>query len=520
MSVILPRRRYFLLAREVEPRWWELRQFTTAPSTNTSTSVVVGTNPRCTFLKYMPGSYVTEPGDYGGFERVNGLVLASGENRVYDLAVVPPYLFAVSNDFGGRIVRIDLETFTRVDALPITAPSRIVSDGEYLYVGCATGPATLHKVDPLSLSVVGSVVFNPADPDTGYPGENRVNSLAVDDTYLYAGIGEGDVKIVRLDKNTLTRVGEVYLPITFPLGSPGIAALASSDSYLYAAADHFPVKIVKVELSTFTLVGLSYMPNTVNACHDIDVLGDYLFGGIDAFVGGVFKVHAPSLSYVGEVRFGPGESTTYRIEVFRGQVYATKYSDLGGVVKVDPDTLAILGFVRLDMDGGYTFSLAASRSDLYAGSYTSPGRISQISDSIFSGWRTACPIKWQFEAGDWAFSLKLHNPSSQTLVVRPMLRLYRVLPERPTIYDAAADVMAPEPVTIPPDTTITVAWNTPLPEIGFNSPRPWPFSEYALGVEIKLHVRQPSLDPTAECVLVCNEVGTDASWIETPPLRP
>ena len=520
MSVTLPRRRYFLLAREVEPRWWELRQFTTAPSTNTSTSVVVGTNPRCTFLKFMPGSYVTEPGDYGGFERVNGLVLASGENRVYDLAVVPPYLFAVSNVFGGSIVRIDLETFTRVDALPITAPYRIVSDGEYLYVGCVTWPATLYKVDPLSLAVVGSVVFRPADPDTGYRGENRINSLAVDDTYLYAGIGEGDVKIVRLDKNTLTRVDEVYLPITFPSGSPGIAALAISGGYLYAAADQFPVKIAKVELSTFTFVDLAYMPNTVNVCYDIDVLGDYLFGGIGTFVGGVFRVHLPSFSYAGEVRFGPGESTTYRIEVFKGYVYATIYSDLGGVAKIDPNTLENLGSVRLDMDGGYTFSLAASRSDLYAGSYTSPGRISQISDSIFSGWKTACPIKWRFEAGDWAFSLKLHNPSSQTLVVRPMLRLYRVLPGYPTIYDTAADVMAPEPVTIPPDTTVTVAWNTPLPEIGFNSPRLWPFSEYALGVEIKLHVRQPTSDPTAECVLICNEVREDASWIETPPLRP
>jgi hypothetical protein len=131
-----------------------------------------------------------------------------------------------------------------------------------------------------------------------------------------------------------------------------------------------------------------------------------------------------------------------------------------------------------------------------------------------------CPIKWRFEAGDWAFSLKLHNPSSQALVVRPMLRLYRILPERPTIYDAVADVMAPGPVTLPPGTTSTVQWSTPLPEISFTSPRLWPLLEYTLGVEIKLHVRQPGSDPTAECVLVCNEVGPDASWIETPPLRP
>jgi hypothetical protein len=520
MSVILPRRRYFLLAREVEPRWWELRQYTLTPSTNASTSVVVGTNPRCTFIKFMPGSYVTEPGDYGGFERVNGLTLASGENRVYDLTVVPPYLFAVTYFYDGSIVKIDLETFTRVDALPITAPYRIVSDGEYLYVGCITWPATLYKVDPLSLAVVGGVVFNPADPDTGYPGENRVNSLAVDDTYLYAGIGEGDVKIVRLDKNTLTRVGEVYLPITFPSGSLGIAAMAISGNYLYVAADQFPVKIAKVDLSTFTFVDLAYMPNTVNVCENIVVLGDYLFGAIGTFRGGVFKVHAPSLSYAGEVRFGPYNTATVGIEVFKGHVYATVYGDLGGVAKLDPNTLENLGFVRLDMDGGYTFSLAASRSGLYAGSYTSPGRISQISDSIFSGWKTACPIKWGFEAGDWAFSLKLHNPSSQALVVRPMLRLYRMLPGYPTIYDTAADVMAPGPVTLPPNTTSIVQWSTPRPEINFTSPRLWPFTEYALGVEIKLHVRQPSSDPTAECVLVCNEVGADASWIETPPLRP
>jgi hypothetical protein len=514
MSVTLPRRRYYMLTSEVEPNWWELNMVNPAPSANSSTAVVVGTHPRCTFLKFVPGSFVTEPNDYDGVGQIDSILLPAGNDAAYDLLVVRHHLFAITY----RLLRIDLETFTIDGELSVGFlqgdAARLAYDGTYLYVAGGWNFAVLYRIDPETMTIVDSVPFNQPDPGTGYPGEQYATDVVFDGDYMYVSIYRGDPKIIKFDRYSLTRVAEIPSPVT-----PGpVSALASSSGYLYAFIQSDPSMVVKIDLSSFTIVDTLTLPSGVYGGDDLAVMDEYLFGALRSPNGGVFRIHLPSFSFAGHTTMDINLGATFRIETFRGRIYAGLLAERGGVAVIDPYSLTVLNVIRTSvghgitggLTTGYVFSVAASNSNLYAGMWTLPKALPKISVGTPAGWRNRCVIGGKFSEGDWVFSLKLHNTSQYDMTVRPMLRLYRRHLAGSAPGQLIAEVMAPEPVTIPADSMVTTQLSTTQPVLDY--------SFHHISLEIKLHIREPTPDPEATCVLVVNEVGDDASWVETPPL--
>jgi hypothetical protein len=499
-----------MLANEVEPGWWDLGLVNPSPSADSSTAVTVGNYPRCTFFKFMPGSIVTEPSDYDGMGEIDSIIMPGP----YEVRVAKHYLFAIPN----ILYRIDLETFTINGELDVGFllgdAARLVYDGTYLYLAGGWNSARLFRIDPDTLTIVDSVSFNPPDPDTGYPGEQYATDVVIEGDYMYVSIFRGDPKIIKFDRYSLTRVAEIPSPVT-----PGpVSALASSGGYLYAFIQSNPPMVAKIDLSSFTIVDTLTLPSGVFGGDDLAVMDEYLFGALRSPNGGVFRIHLPSFSFAGHTTMDINLGTTFRIEVFRGRVYAGLLAERGGVAEIDPASLTVLRVIRTFVGhgiagsntNGYVFSLAASNSNLYAGMWTLPGVVAKISLSMPAGWRNRCVIGGKFSEGDWVFSLKLRNTSQYDMTVRPMLRLYRQHFSGSAPGQLIAEVMAPEPVTIPADSVVTTQLSTTQPVLDYRL--------HHISLEIKLHVRESTPDPTAACVLVVNEVGDDASWVETPPL--
>jgi hypothetical protein len=514
MSVTPPRRRYYMLASEVEPGWWELGLVNPSPSADSSTAVTVGTYPRCTFLKFTPGSATEEPSDYDGIGEYDSILMPYEGDAIYDMIVAKHYLFAITF----RLFRIDLETFTIYGTLDLGFllgdAGHLAYDGTYLYVSGGWNFARLFRIDPETLTIVDSASFNPPDPDTGYPGEQYASDVVIDGDYVYVAIYRGDRKIIKFDRYSLARVAEIPSPVpSWPL-----SALASSGGYLYAFIQSDPSVVAKIDLSTFTLVDTLTLPPGVYGGDDLAVMGEYLFGALRTPNGGVFRIHLPSFSFAGHTTMDINLGTTYRIETFRGRVYAGLLAERGGVAEIDPASLTVLNVMRTSvghgiagsLTTGYVYSVAASNSNLYAGMWTLPKALAKISVSSPAGWRNRCVIGGKFSEGDWVFSLKLRNTSQYDMTVRPMLRLYRRHFQGSAPGQLIAEVMAPEPVTIPADSVVTIQLPTTQPALNYRF--------HHISLEIKLHVRESTPDPAAACVLVVNEVGDDASWVETPPL--
>ncbi|MEM2570027.1 MAG: hypothetical protein QXT67_08865, partial [Candidatus Bathyarchaeia archaeon] len=102
---------------------------------------------------------------------------------VWSLAVSGNYLYA---GLYSMVVKIDLDTFTRVDTLTLNDgeyASSLAVSGNYLYAGLATvaiEPGKIVKIDLDTFTRVDTLTLN--------DGEYHVWSLAVSGNYLYAGL--------------------------------------------------------------------------------------------------------------------------------------------------------------------------------------------------------------------------------------------------------------------------------------------------------------------------------------------
>ena len=194
----------------------------------------------------------------------------------------------------GGIVRIDLDTFTRIDRLdlPVRDP-KIITDGTNIYVSywiptridrvpVATFAidATINMVNAGSqiMLIEGNKLYighgNMAPDqltridlptfaeDASIPlaaGEGWIYGMASDGTYLYLGLGTAPGNpgiIVRVDLATFARVDALTLPITLPWASAERDpwSLFVYNNYLWVLCESFPTNIVQIDIPTFTRV--------------------------------------------------------------------------------------------------------------------------------------------------------------------------------------------------------------------------------------------------------------------------
>jgi hypothetical protein len=299
------------------------------------------------------------------------LTLESGEDYVYSLAVSGGYLYAGLPTSPGKIVKIDLSTFTKVGTLTLSGVDEdyvysLAVSGGYLYAGLyCTPPGKIVKIDLSTFTKVGTLSLG--------SGEDYVYSLAVSGGYLYAGLDTSPGKIVKIDLSTFTKVAT----LTLSAGENYVESLAVSGGYLYAGLPTSPGKVVKIDLSTFTEVGTLTLASGENNVYSLAVSGGYLYAGLSTSPGKIVKIDLSTFTKVATLTLSAGENYVYSLTFSAdGYLYAGLYTSPGKIVKVDPSTFTKVGTLTLSAGENYVYSLTFSADGyLYAGLETSPGKI-------------------------------------------------------------------------------------------------------------------------------------------------
>lgn len=170
-------------------------------------------------------------------EGINGTLVISG-NTMYDITAME-----AGSD---KVVKIDLSSFTKG---PVLALGQLIDDGlsadaaiseGYLYVGVPTTPGRIVKID-LATFTVDSTLTLAAD-------EAHARGLVVKDGYLYVGCWESPAKIVKIDLATFTEVAT----LTLASGENNAYDLVTSGDLLYVLC--YDYYLVRVDLPTFTRI--------------------------------------------------------------------------------------------------------------------------------------------------------------------------------------------------------------------------------------------------------------------------
>lgn len=142
--------------------------------------ILLGMSVRCLVISgdYLYVGCMTTPGAIAKINLVTWtyedlLILSSGENLVYSLAVDDGYLYAGLYVSPGKVVKIDLASFSEVATLTLSSGENLVRAlvivGDHLYAGLATSPGKIVKIDLAKFAVDETLTLD--------VGENTVYSL-------------------------------------------------------------------------------------------------------------------------------------------------------------------------------------------------------------------------------------------------------------------------------------------------------------------------------------------------------
>ena len=251
----------------------------------------------------VPGSGLTRV-NLGSFSETGVVFFNADEFNVMGIAVDPArgYIYACCYNPTAppsKVVRVDIDTFTRVDAITLGAlpgdffSADVLIIEPYLYVVCDEVPTQLYRIDLNTWSIVDSIIFALIAEDDGQflhegndgniyistmglfaPGAilkasinpfARVGSISlvgvendgatcpmeVVGTKLYVGLYRGWGQpggVARVDLPTFTRDATVV----FPAGVSYPGGLVAYGDYLYVVTQGVPAKLVRINLTTFT----------------------------------------------------------------------------------------------------------------------------------------------------------------------------------------------------------------------------------------------------------------------------
>ncbi len=243
-------------------------------------SAVIDPAGRYAYLGF--GNQVTKV-DLQTLQQVDAISLRDDEGNLSSAVVDPAGRYAyfgtqrtdqLSTQLPGRVIKVDLETFQRVDAITFpaleTALYAAVMDpaGRYAYFASDSSDQTsrLVKVDLATFQRVGAAAL-----DGKF--EAAVGSAVIDPAGRYAYIGTqsapaGTARVVKVDLDRLQRVGA----ITMDSKTTDVAAAVMDPAgrYAYFGAGQTgttttgkapgPSAVLKVELSTFEVAETGYFP--------------------------------------------------------------------------------------------------------------------------------------------------------------------------------------------------------------------------------------------------------------------
>jgi len=300
---------------------------------------------------------------YGTFEPNKTLTLDTDENSITSIFSDGTYLYSGLYTTPGKIVKIDLSSFSKVSTLTLDTDeydvTSLFSDSIYLYAGLDTTPGKIVKIDLSSFSKVSTLTL-----DTG---ENFIQTIFSDGTYLYAGLRTAPGKIVKIDLSSFSKVST----LTMDADEYYVQTIFSDGSYLYAGLDSFPGKIVKIDLSSFSKV--STLTLDTDSVYSLDTDGSYLYASLFTYPGKIVKIDLSSFSIVSTLTLSEEESFIWSAFSDGTYLYAGSYT--GNIVKIDLSSFSKVSTFTLKPDETHIFSLFSDGTYLYAGLNLSPGKI-------------------------------------------------------------------------------------------------------------------------------------------------
>jgi uncharacterized repeat protein (TIGR01451 family) len=201
--------------------------------------------------------------DLATFTRVGALTLNPGEGYIWSGVIDTSAGFAYfgTNTSPGQVVKVRLSDFTRVGALTLNSgedalSSAVIDSGAgFAYFGTDTAPGQVVKVRLSDFTRVGALTLN--------SGENRPRAAVIDPAGGFAYFGTystGPDLVVKVCLSDLTRVDA----LTLPSGETALwpAVIDTSAGFAYFGTETDPGKVVKVRISKgHTTTTISSSPN-------------------------------------------------------------------------------------------------------------------------------------------------------------------------------------------------------------------------------------------------------------------
>ncbi len=293
------------------------------------------------------------------------LAFAAGEDNIKPIFSDGTYLYAGLQTSPGKIVKVDLATFTKVSTLTLDTGENIVlsfaSDGTYLYVGLQTSPGKIVKIN-LSSFIKESTLTLAA-------GENTVNTLSSDGTYLYAGLTTTPAKVVKIDLSTFIKDS------TLSLASGNNVNFIFTDGIDLYAAIGSTASISKINISTFTetaILAIALQPKVlVSGINSLFSDGLYLYSiAFDSNSCYCTKIDLNTFTEIQYVDVGLTNA------LFSDGTYLYIGSNTtNGITKLDLITFKILS--SIPVPEGSISSLFSDGTYIYAGLNVAPGILSR-----------------------------------------------------------------------------------------------------------------------------------------------
>lgn len=246
--------------------------------------------------------------DLSTFARVDAMPLAVNETLGEPGAIVDSSgayaYFGGQAPSGGILIRVNLTSFTRAGTITLAAgedfPAAVVIDpsGAFAYWGTRTIPARVVKVDLTSFTRVGAITLN--------PGEDLIESAVISPSGAYGYFGTGIVpggRVVKINLTSFTREDA----LTFGGAQDDIptALINSSGTHAYFGDQITPGRVLALDLSNFTHAGTITLPDGVGSlrCSAMDPAGAFLYFGAQINPGTIVRVGLTQKSLVKATRF-------------------------------------------------------------------------------------------------------------------------------------------------------------------------------------------------------------------------
>jgi hypothetical protein len=183
-----------------------------------------------------------------GFLYITGQT-ADGDNVLLKvnkdtMNVLLEYTYAASENIPYSIVRLVVLSVKSASCDPFLPPSLLQSDDNHVYTGQNTSPGSIIKIDKGTMTKIGDVTLD--------AGENDIRSMAFDSSdpsHLYANTNTVPGKVVKVDISAMQKVATA----TLTEGKNLLAGVEESGNFLYVGSNSDPAVISKIDKTTMTV---------------------------------------------------------------------------------------------------------------------------------------------------------------------------------------------------------------------------------------------------------------------------